>query len=525
MSYMDSDEEASPEMLMQYRRAVEMAQKEDLSAFDRSGLIQSLGKNKDNEEVLLITFCFLTGAADELEKAMHYALAKLHEMENQPFAVIFALAMTNWLNDAVSVLKQCYLSLPRSIKKNLKKIYLLHWTLARKMVLDAMSNVVSEKFWKKIVYVEQLSDILSTLQMPPIEALTKIPYVVQHEEEERVSPGSALTIYGTPVATLCARIPTNIVPPYTRLPRIYVDFVDHITSREVIGTKDLFCLQADCASIYAFVGDIDQGNPFAEWTNIPALITGFRLLFDCLTIPFLGEGAYGTFSALTKAATAPDKTKLLDTVMQVYSSLSPGEQEACSYIMKAFKVISGESSQNAMTPLRIAEVFAPSFCRPPTKPDSQAPIVTQMIVQAISLAIENAEKLTPNAQPKAVQPAAAAPAGKAAPKKKRAESSSSESSSSSSDEESSSSEGSSDEAQKKANGTKPAAPATVPARPPAAPAATGEPETATAPAAPKAAAPKQQINRQASAGKRPSSSSSSEESSDDDTSSEEEDDD
>nr|PIM04143.1 RhoGAP domain-containing protein [Toxoplasma gondii COUG] len=522
MSYMDSDEEASPEMLQQYMKAVEMAQKEDLSAFDRVGLIRSLGKNKDNQEVLLITFCFLSGAADELEKAMHYGLAKLHAMENQPFVLIFGLAMTNWLTDAASLLQQCYLSLPSSIKKSLKKVYILHWTTAKKMVLEAMSSVVSEKFANKIVYVEQLSDILSTLQMPPTEALTKFPYVVQHEEEERLSPGDAISIYGTPLATLCARIPTDVVPPYKRLPAVYVDFVDHITSRDVIGTKDLFCLQADCASIYAFVGDIDQGNPFAEWTNIPALITGFRLLFDSLPTPFLGEGAYAAFSALTKGATAPDKTVLLDTVTQLLSALSPGEQETFSYVLKAFKTISGESSQNGMTPLKIAEVFAPSFCRPPTKPDAQAPIVTQMIVQAISLAIESPEKVTPSEKPTTGPRPGLTEAGnaaKAAPKKKRAASSSSESSSSSSEEESSSSEDSSEETDKSENATQPAAAAAAPAQPPATPAAKA-PETNT----PKAAAPKQQLNRQASKGKRPSSSSSSEESSEDDsTSSEEED--
>lgn len=129
--------------------------------------------------------------------------------------------------------------------------------------------------------------------------VSKLPYVVQHEEEERLSPGAGLTIYGSTVTTLSARIPTDVVKPYTRLPSIYVDFVEHLTSKDVIQTKDLFFLQADCASLYAFVGDIDQGNPQAEWGNLPALVSGFRLLFDCMPVPFLGDGAYSAFDVLT----------------------------------------------------------------------------------------------------------------------------------------------------------------------------------------------------------------------------------
>lgn len=128
---------------------------------------------------------------------------------------------------------------------------------------------------------------------------SKLPYVIQHEEEERLSPGAGLTIYGSNVTTLSARIPTDVIKPYTRLPSIYVDFVEHLTSKDVMQTKDLFFLQADCASLYAFVGDIDQGNPQAEWSNLPALVSGFRLLFDCMPVPFLGDGAYAAFEALT----------------------------------------------------------------------------------------------------------------------------------------------------------------------------------------------------------------------------------
>lgn len=63
------------------------------------------------------------------------------------------------------------MTLPTSVKKNLKKIYLLHWSLTGKMVLAAVSPMISPKFWQKVVYVEQLSDVLATLQMPASEAL------------------------------------------------------------------------------------------------------------------------------------------------------------------------------------------------------------------------------------------------------------------------------------------------------------------------------------------------------------------
>ncbi|PFH38501.1 RhoGAP domain-containing protein [Besnoitia besnoiti] len=514
MSYLDSDEEVSPEMLQQYKKAIEWASKADLAEFDRTGLIRSLGKNVNSEEVLLITLCFLTGAPEELEKAMYYCLAKLQAMESQPFVVIVALTLTNWLNDASTFIKNCYLAMPRAVKKNLKQIYLLHWTLAKKMVMGAMSTVVSKKFYDKVVYVDQLSDVLSTLKMPPTEALTRFPYVVQHEEEERISPGGALVIYGSPVATLCARIPTDAIAPYTRLPSIYVDFVEHLTSRDVISTKDLLCLQADCASLYAFVGDIDQGNPFVEWGNIPALVSGFRLLFDCMPVPFLGDKAYSAFCALARGATKPDKSALLTTLTQVFCTLSLGEQETFSYIIKAFKTISNEASLNGMTPTKIAEIFGPSFCRPPGKPDSQIPIVGHLVVEALALGIQDPGQFTPNLKPAAGIPGGTAAAGKGPAKKRVSDSSSSESSS----EEESSSESEDDDA-KPNNATAVAAPGAA-----AVPAASSSAAAAAKIAPTPAPAAKAALNRQVSQ-KRPSSSSGSEESSEEEDSSDDDDDD
>ena len=54
---------------------------------------------------------------------------------------------------------QCYKSLPRKFKKNLKQLYVVHPTFASKTMFAMMLSVASPKFGKKVINVPSLTEL------------------------------------------------------------------------------------------------------------------------------------------------------------------------------------------------------------------------------------------------------------------------------------------------------------------------------------------------------------------------------
>lgn len=124
------------------------------------------------------------------------------------------------------------------------------------------------------------------------------PYTVQVEEERRVSPDSVLSIFGTPLGVLATRTGVKVSSSLTLVPYILTDFRHYLTSPVNINTKDLMLLQGDCASLYAFVGDIDYGDPRADWTDLPVVASCFRLLLEGLENPLFGPNAFNQMASV-----------------------------------------------------------------------------------------------------------------------------------------------------------------------------------------------------------------------------------
>lgn len=124
------------------------------------------------------------------------------------------------------------------------------------------------------------------------------PYAVQVEEERRVSPDSVISVFGTPLGTLATRTGVKVSSSLTSVPYILTEFRHYLSIPANMNTKDLMYLQGDCASLYAFVGDIDYGDPRADWTDLPVVVSCFRLLLEGLEYPLFGPAAFQQMSAV-----------------------------------------------------------------------------------------------------------------------------------------------------------------------------------------------------------------------------------
>ena len=122
---------------------------------------------------------------------------------------------------------------------------------------------------------------------------------MQVEEERRSSSETTLNVFGVCLGFLATRTGQYVSSSLSSIPSILLEFRYWLSTAANIETKDLLLLQSNCRSIYAFVGDIDSGNPTADWRDTPAVSSAFRLFLEGLETPLFGPSA---FAAMATAA-------------------------------------------------------------------------------------------------------------------------------------------------------------------------------------------------------------------------------
>ncbi|EWC76488.1 hypothetical protein C923_02842 [Plasmodium falciparum UGT5.1] len=292
-----------------------------------------------------------------------YAILTLDPIVKENYVLILCETHTNWLTDAVyAYAKQWYDTLPRKYKKNLKNLYLVHSGFLSKTLLTIVTPFISPKFWKKVEYIEKLEDLFLKLNIKASKYLKYFPYIVQRNEEVMLG-GQPISPFGADLEILCQRFGKKYLH-FKHIPSILIDFLTHLKKPEIINTKDLFNLQADAATLYGIVGDIEYGEPTTDFNNIPSLVCSFKLFLNTQKHGLLGKDAFSRLHYL-KSTSASDKVIKLN-LSKLYEKLSQGIKQCVLCLLHFFKTISEHASENNMTILALSKIFAPTFFRSKT---------------------------------------------------------------------------------------------------------------------------------------------------------------
>lgn len=254
-----------------------------------------------------------------------------------------------------------YDTLPRTYKKNLKKLYLVHSGFFSKSLLTILTPFVSTKFWKKVEYIEKLEDLFLKLNINPTENLKHFPYIVQRNEEVILGDGTPISPFSADLEILCQRFGKSY-NGFKHIPSILVDFLTYLCKPETITTKDLFYLQTDANTIYNIIGDIEYGEPTTDFSNIPSLVCSFRLFLDTQKHGLLGKDAFTRLYHL-KTVSASNKT-IKENIKKLYNKLKPGTRDCILCILQFFQTVSKYSNENNMTIEALGKIFAPTFFKP-----------------------------------------------------------------------------------------------------------------------------------------------------------------
>ncbi|SOV79662.1 rhoGAP GTPase, putative [Plasmodium reichenowi] len=360
---LDSDAEVPQEVLAEYEKLLKRSYTENFDDLYKTDLLKVIGKDGYGSHIVLLIPCFIVASGADPEKTLRYAILTLDPIVKENYVLILCETHTNWLTDAVyAYAKQWYDTLPRKYKKNLKNLYLVHSGFLSKTLLTIVTPFISPKFWKKVEYIEKLEDLFLKLNIKASKYLKYFPYIVQRNEEVMLG-GQPISPFGADLEILCQRFGKKYLH-FKHIPSILIDFLTYLTKPEIINTKDLFNLQADAATLYGIIGDIEYGEPTTDFNNIPSLVCSFKLFLNTQKHGLLGKDAFSRLHYL-KSTSASDKVIKLN-LSKLYEKLSQGIKQCVLCLLHFFKTISEHASENNMTILALSKIFAPSFFRSKT---------------------------------------------------------------------------------------------------------------------------------------------------------------
>eukprot|EP00753_Platysulcus_tardus_P010995 PLAT3188.3.p1 GENE.PLAT3188.3~~PLAT3188.3.p1 ORF type:complete len:282 (-),score=127.89 PLAT3188.3:112-831(-) len=148
------EEAAAQESRSLYDDYLQRARKEDLSDIKRLGLLYKSGLDALGRPIVVFVAKHLSTGDVSLERALLYIILFMDEIARKEYIVVYLhtnLAATPelaWLRKAYQLLSWQY-------HAKLVNMYVVHPTVWLKFALWLLTPMVSDAFWKRLVYIER----------------------------------------------------------------------------------------------------------------------------------------------------------------------------------------------------------------------------------------------------------------------------------------------------------------------------------------------------------------------------------
>ncbi|KIY65642.1 RhoGAP-domain-containing protein [Cylindrobasidium torrendii FP15055 ss-10] len=262
---------------------------------------------------------------------------------------------------------KAYRGLNRNYRKNLKRLYIVHSTFFTKMLFSLAGAIISPKFFRKITYMDTLSELATEVPITQID----IPAPVyqentKHERKIILPVAVSSSTFGVPLADLMGSSGEN-----APLPRPVKDAIQFLRDTG-LNEEGLFRRSPSSALLRAAQDAYDRGNVvslenFGDPHLAAVLIKKF--LRD-LPEPVFGEELY---ALIRRCPDVSSDANDMTAVAYVREVLLP-ELEPCVYILVSSVLnlmheVSLRSTSNRMDAHNLAVVLTPNLVKSssPTK--------------------------------------------------------------------------------------------------------------------------------------------------------------
>ncbi|KAJ3819677.1 Rho GTPase activation protein [Lentinula raphanica] len=284
-------------------------------------------------------------------------------VESDYTAVFFAAGGPHSHSPAWNWVWKAYRSLSRKYRKNFKRLYIVHSSFFTKMLFSLAGAIISPKFFRKITYINTLSELACYVPLTQIDVPPAVYQENAKHEKQIALPNTLNTLSNT------FGVPLEDIMGYEGdkggIPRVVKDSIQYLRESG-LEEEGLFRRSPSSAMLRAVQEAYDRGNVVSLETfgdrHLAAVL--LKKFLKDLPTPVFPETMYGVVRRCPAPTGDPGD---MASVMYVRDVLLP-ELAPCTYILlnhvlHLMHEVSLRSDVNRMDAHNLAVVLCPNLVR------------------------------------------------------------------------------------------------------------------------------------------------------------------
>ncbi|KAL6073521.1 Rho GTPase-activating protein 1 [Balamuthia mandrillaris] len=381
----------------EYRDMLQAARTQDFSDLDPYHLVYKSGKDVYGRTVIVMAPANMPIMPDstalDLDRMLLYLIKTMDQVVEKEYCLVFCVTnMTNAHRPGLAWFRRAYNFFNRKYKKNLKALYIVHPTWFVKATLKLCKPFISNKFWKKLVYIDNVTDIYQYIKPDQIS----FPDFVLSYRRRRGD--FARPIFGVPLEEAVIRTTTHSGLP------VVCERAFQALDAAALETEGLFRISGSNADINDLKKRFDRGEDVDLIGWDPHVVAGLLKLFlREMPEPLFTHELYDEFiKLLADPSTAEMQEATATKLRELLASLPMHNFLLCRRLFKLLMQTAAKSEVNKMGSSNLAIVFGPNLMRAPKGADENRRLImdTATITRLIVLLIEHYNVLLRGLMPK-----------------------------------------------------------------------------------------------------------------------------
>eukprot|EP01104_Vermistella_antarctica_P016260 TRINITY_DN5516_c3_g1_i1.p1 TRINITY_DN5516_c3_g1~~TRINITY_DN5516_c3_g1_i1.p1 ORF type:complete len:654 (+),score=153.37 TRINITY_DN5516_c3_g1_i1:208-2169(+) len=367
-----------------YAHSLALAQQEDFSDMDPNIIYQS-GFDSDNRPIVVMVASNLPCTSMDMDRFLSFVIHVMDKIVSSDYVLVFCNTAASSSNrPAFAWLRKVYAMFNRKYKKNLKKLFIVHPNFWVKMSVKLFKPFVSEKFWKKLAYIEEIPELYRLIGT----RLTLPDLVLKH----RSSSVKARPLYGIPLAEA---VELNVFTS-SGLP-IVVEKCTEFLLESAIDVEGIFRVSGAANAVNALKKAFDRGEDVDLTSCDPHTVAGaYKLYLRELPDPLFPHNLYDALISTLeiKKLEGDSNEAWLQSTANLFKALPEVNYVVTMSMLGMLLKFVEMKDANKMGPSNLAIVFAPNILKKENQNMGEIIHHTGLINKLTELIILNGDKLT-----------------------------------------------------------------------------------------------------------------------------------
>jgi len=344
--------------------------------------IYPAGKDNLGRTVIVIIASHLPVKETDMDRVLLYTISIMDPVVEEDYVLVYVHTnMNNSNKPSFAWMKKVYTIFNRKYKKNLKGLYIVHPTTWIKFTLGLFKHFLSSKFWKKLAYIDDLTDLFSKF---PREQLGLPNSIMTFRPSGKKLP----PLFGAPLEDVVNR-PDNT----SDIPMIFEKGLFYL-ERRGLQVEGIFRLSGANSQIKSLKQGFDAGEDvdLEDVEDVHTVAGLLKLYLRELPTPLFPFDTYSSFIEISKD-TSSSKQEKIESVKLLFSLLPPANKALAKSLFKFLSKVIENSHINKMNSVNLSIVFAPNLLKDKENNILNVVADAQFVNQVVQLILDNSHQL------------------------------------------------------------------------------------------------------------------------------------